>query len=98
MLNRFLSALMFVYDRHCICWGFLCSLLAIMDVVKVSVTQLCPTLGDPMDCSPPGSSVHGTLQARILEWVAIAFSGGSSRPRDGTQVFCIADNSLPPEP
>ena len=40
------------------------------------VAQLCPTLCDPMDCSPPGSSVHGILQARILEWVAISFSGG----------------------
>ena len=40
----------------------------------------------PMDCSPPGSSVHGILQARILEWVAISFSRGSSRPRDWTQV------------
>ena len=36
--------------------------------------QLCPTLRDPMDCSPPGSSIHGTSQARVLEWVAIAFS------------------------
>ena len=38
------------------------------------VTQLCPTLSDPMDCSPPGSSAHGIFQARVLEWVAIAFS------------------------
>ena len=44
-----------------------------------------------MDCIPPGSSVHGILQARILEWVAISFSRGSSRPRDGTQVSYIAD-------
>ena len=43
------------------------------------VCQSCPTLCDPMDCSPPGSSVHGILQARILEWVAISFSRGSSR-------------------
>ena len=43
-----------------------------------------------MDCSPPGSSVHGVLQARILEWVAIPFSRGSSQPRDRTQVSCIA--------
>ena len=43
---------------------------------KVLVTPLCPTLCDPMDCSPPGSSVHGVLQARILEWVAIPFSRG----------------------
>ena len=38
------------------------------------VAQLCPTLSDPMDCSPPGSSIHGIFQARVLEWVAIAFS------------------------
>ena len=38
------------------------------------VAQLCPTLSDPMDCSPPGSSVHGILQARVLDWGAIAFS------------------------
>ena len=42
------------------------------------VTQLCLTLCDPMDCSPPGSSVHGILQARIVEWVAISSSRGSS--------------------
>ena len=42
------------------------------------VTQSCPTLYDPMDCSPPGSSVHGISQARILKWVAISFSRGSS--------------------
>ena len=46
--------------------------------VKVLVTQLYLTLCDPMDCNPPGSSVHGIPQARILEWVAIAFSRGSS--------------------
>ena len=45
---------------------------------KVLVTQLCSTLCDPMDCSLPGSSVHGILQARILEWVAIPFSRGPS--------------------
>ena len=54
------------------------------------VTQLCPTLGDPMDCSPPGSSVRGTLQARILERVAMPSSRGSSWPRDRTWVSCIA--------
>ena len=43
--------------------------------------QLCPTLCDPMDCNPPGFSVHGILQARILEWVAISSSMGSSQPR-----------------
>ena len=54
------------------------------------VAQSCPTLFDPVDCSPPGSTVHGIFQARILEWVAISFSRGSSWPRDRTQVSCIA--------
>ena len=45
---------------------------------------------DPMDCSPPGSSAHGILQARLLEWVAISFSRGSSQPGDRTQVSRIA--------
>ena len=53
------------------------------------VAQSCLTLCDPVDCSLPGSSIHGILQARILEWVAISFSRGSSRPRDWTQVSCI---------
>ena len=47
-------------------------------LVQVECAPLCPTLGDPVDCSPPGSSVHGILQARILEWVAISSSRGSS--------------------
>ena len=54
------------------------------------VAQSCPTLCNPVDCSPEGSSVHGILQARILEWVAISFSRGSSRLRVWTQVSCIA--------
>ena len=54
------------------------------------VAQSCPTLCDPVDCSPPSSSIHGILQARILEWVAISFSRGSSRPRNRTQVSRIA--------
>ena len=49
--------------------------------VKVLVAQSCLTLCDPIDCSPPGSSVRGILQARILEWVAIPFSRGSSQAR-----------------
>ena len=54
------------------------------------ITQSCPTLCNPVDCSLPGSSDHGIFQARVLEWVAISFSRGSSQPRDRTQVFCIA--------
>ena len=53
------------------------------------VTQSCLTLCIPMDCSPPGSSVHRILQARILEWVARPSPRGSSQPRDWTQVSHI---------
>jgi len=55
----------------------------------VSVAQSCPTLCNPTDCSPPGSSVHGILQARILEWIAISFSRGPSQPRDQTHVSYV---------
>ena len=51
--------------------------------------QSCPTLCNPMDCSLPSFSVHGVFQAKILEWVAISFSRGSSQSRDGTQVSGI---------
>ena len=54
------------------------------------VTQSCLTLCDPMDYSLPGSSIHGIFQARVLEWVAISFSRGSSPPKDWTQVSHIA--------
>ena len=53
------------------------------------VTKLCLTLCDPMDCSPPCSSAHGISQARILKWVAIAFSRGSSQPKHKTHISCI---------
>ena len=61
-------------------------LYLIYDLVAKSYLTLC----DPMDCSLPGSSVHGIFQTRILEWVAISFSRGSSPPRDWTCVSCIA--------
>ena len=57
--------------------------------VVVLVTQSWPTLCEPMNCSLPGSSVHGILQARTLEWVAIPFSRWSSQPKDQTRVSCI---------
>ena len=59
------------------------------------IAQLCPTLCDPMDCSPAGSSVHGILQARMLEWVAIPFSRGSFQPRDQTQISYTAGKFFP---
>ena len=62
------------------------------------VTKPCPTLCDPMDCSLPGSSVHGISQARILEWVAISFSRGSSQLRYQTCISYIAEGFFTTEP
>ena len=71
-----------------------------MDVrkIKVKISQSCPTLCDPMDCSPSGSSVHGFLQARILEWVIIAFSRGSSHPGIELGSPALQVDSLPSDP
>ena len=58
--------------------------------IVCSITHSCPTLCNPKDCSPPSSSVYGILQARILGWVAIAFSRPSSQCRDQTHVSCVS--------
>ena len=57
---------------------------------EVKSLQLCPTLCSPMDWSLPGSSIHGIFQTRILEWVAVPTSRGSSQPRDQTCTFCVS--------
>ena len=62
------------------------------------VAQSCLTLCDPMDCSLSGSSVHGIFQAIVLEWIAIFFSSGSSRPRDRTHVSCLPGRFFTTEP
>ena len=61
----------------------------------VLVAQSCPALCESMDCSLPGSSAHGILQARILKWAVTSFSRGSSRPRDQTRVSCTTGRLLP---
>ena len=66
--------------------------------VCVLITQSCPTLYNPMDCSPPGFSVHEILQARIQEWVASSFSRGFSWSRNWTQVRSLQADSLLSEP
>ena len=72
-------------------WSFLCGAWSTMLMSSCClVAQSCLTLWDPMDCGPPGSSVHGILQARILGWVVISFSRGSSWCRDQTCISCIA--------
>ena len=65
-----------------------------MKQCEVLVAQLYLSIYNPMDCSPPGSSVHGILQVRILEWVAVPFSRGSSWPRDWTRISHIAARFL----
>ena len=63
--------------------------------MKVKESEVvCQTFCNPMDCSLPGSSVHGIFQARILAWVAISLSRGSSQPRDGTSISCIGRQIL----
>ena len=86
-----------IFFIHCtnqnhfsVCFSCVFTFLEIIKHVWLcSVAQLCLTLCDPMDCSPPGSSVHGIFQARILEWVAVSFSGVSSQPKDQTHISCI---------
>ena len=74
--------------RSCLSRLGLCCSLPLCVCMRPKSRQSCPTLCDLMDLSLPSSSVHGILQARILEWVAISFSRGSSRPRDQTRISC----------
>ena len=84
----YIKVIGYVYCWPCI---MLVTCLLRPKILKWSeVAQSCPTLCDPMDCSLPGSSVHGIFQARVLEWVAISFYRGSSQPRDWTPVSHIA--------
>ena len=74
---------------------YLLKVILLLEVVHAcSVSQLCPTICNPMDCSLPGSSVHGILQARILEWIAISFSRGSLQPRGWILVSYIGRQAL----
>ena len=66
--------------------------------MRAKSLQSCLTLWDTMDCRPSVSSVHGVFQARILEWVAISFSRGSSWPRDHTQISCLVGIFCTTEP
>ena len=74
--------------------GCVCVCVRVCVHVCVLVTLSCTTVCDPVDYNPPGSSVHGVLQARILEWIAISFSRGSSQPRDQTWMSCMQADSL----
>ena len=80
----------FLFSLPCLPLSFSAASFMLKVKSESEVTLSCPTLCDPMDCSLPGSSVHGIFQARVLEWGAIAFSRGSSLPRDRTRVSHIA--------
>ena len=68
------------------------------DAMLYTCVQLSLTLGDPMDCSLPGSSAHGIFQARIREWVAISYFMGYSQSRDRTYISCLAGRFFTTEP
>ena len=94
-LGRSMCVFSWVWWKY---WGCVCVCVCVC--VCLLVTQSCLTLCDPMDCSPLGFSVHGVLQARTLEWVAIPFSRVSFWPRDLTQGSdpALQADSLPSEP
>ena len=87
-----------IYNSFVTCFELKKKKCSSSDVILSSKVLICCsycaksslTLCNPMDCSPPASSVHGILQARTLEWVVISFSRGSSRPRDWTLIFCVS--------
>ena len=93
--------------RRCVCpesvqWesttGLLWQLLGMQWCVCMLLPQSCPTLCDPTDCSPPGSSVPGVLQARILEWVAVSFPGDLPDPGVEPSSPALQADSIPSEP
>ena len=95
-LSKTIYWIPFVPEKHAGLWEQK-DVWSLKSEKKVKVAQSCLTLRDPMDCSPPGSSVHGIFQARMLEWVAMPFSRRSSRPRDWTQLSHIAGGFLTAE-
>ena len=86
----YLKILIFMYILLKYSWHIELCKFKLYTCVHAKSLQLCLTLCNPMDCSPPGSSVHGSLQARILEWVSTLSSRGSSWPRDQTPIAYIS--------
>ena len=87
--SSWLPLLIFPFSSFWLCQNVACNHHQ-SNKSESKVTQSCPNFCDPMDCSLPGSFIHEIFQARVLEWVAISFSRGSSWPRDRTQVSHIA--------
>ena len=94
VLYKNVNHLTILFKFQSICLGifFIFAKCIILEIRAdlILVIQSCPALYNSMDCSPPGSSVHGISQARIQQWVVIPISSGSSWPRDWTQVSYIA--------
>ena len=88
ILNHF--AVYLKLTQHCKLTLSVCVCVCVCVCARVHVSCSVVAFCNPMDCSLPGSSVHGILQAIILEWVANSFSRGYSQPRDQTKVSCIA--------
>ena len=82
-IRNLVKPVLFLYSKKCVHGNF-------TKLFDLSCLMSCLTLGDPMDLYPPDSSVHGIIQTRILEWVAMLFYRESSQPRDWTWVSCIA--------
>ena len=89
---------LFIVQKRLTSTAFFSSMAFLLVSELVLVAQSCPTLCDPMDCSLPTSSVYGILQARILEWIDIPFSRGSSRPRIELRSPTLQADALPSEP
>ena len=98
MLMKINLSYLFFYGQCFLIPKFPSKVLQYQPLYSTSVTQSSPTLCNPMDCSLPGFSVLGILQARILEQITIPFSRGSFQPRDGTCVSALQADSLPSEP
>ena len=106
-VQRYIKAYMHIYNfktmsEYLMKFSWMCSHEHpennLMWKVKVLVVQSCPSLCKPVDCSPPGSSVHSILQARILEWIAISSSRGSSDPEIKPGSLELQADSLPSHP
>ena len=89
-LKKSCFTFVYVFTLHVCHYLTLCVCVCVCVCTCAKSLQSRPALCHPVDYSPPGSSAHGTLQARILEWVAIAFSRASSRPRDWTHVSYVS--------
>ena len=94
----FTPCICFRYTLVCYIQLYICIYICVHVHTRTKSLQSWMTFCDPVDCSPPGPSVHGVLQARILEWIAISSSRGPSQLKDRTHVSCIGKHLFNTEP